>query len=397
MSNTKRRYRGGTIAAALGVAMSVALVGCGSGSGNSPSSSGSGVPGNSASSSASGDGSTNAKPITLFAGMTAVASSPEVDTTKWKKNVAHPTIGYAGINLINSFQVQRTKSAQLIAAEYGAKLVETNANNDAGKQVSDIQDLLAQGVDALVITPVNTDSLKAVLHRATQAKIPVIMEGSQVSSPDVLSQVYFTNQTFGQEAGQGLCDTLKGHGKVVMLRGVAGVQAETERYDTGKKAMQQCGLTIEGEAYGNWIYSGGQKAAQTLVAQYPKIDGIWSSGSEMTRAAIDVFKAAHRALVPMTGESENGYLQVWKANNLQSVAPIFPTWQTPEAVKLALKALRGEPIKQQYNLQLKPITNANLDQYLMPNLSKDWWSDGYDMGGKVIPYLTPDQVKKIFP
>ena len=382
MSNTRRRHRAGSVTAAIGVAMSLALlVGCGSGSGNS----------------SAGGGPANTKPITLFAGMDSIAPSLEVNTTQWKKDVAHPTIGYAGLNLINSFQVQRTKSAELIAAEYGAKLVETNANNDAGKQVSDIQDLLAQGVDALVVTPVNTDALKAVLRRATQAKIPVIMESAQVDSPDVLSQVYFTNQTFGQEAGQGLCDTLKGKGNVVMLRGVAGVQAETERYDAGKQAMQACGLTIEGEAYGNWTYAGGQKAAQTLIAQDPKIDGIWSSGSEMTRAAIDVLKSANRPLVPMTGECENSYLQVWKADNLQSVAPIFPTWQTPEAVKLALKALRGEPIKKQYNLQLKPITNANLDQYVMPALSKDWWSDGYAINGKVTAYLNPDQVKTIFP
>lgn len=324
-------------------------------------------------------------------------TAPMVDTAKYKKDKANYTIGYASLNLVNSFQVQREKSAEQVAARYGAKLVTTNANNNAATQVSNVEDLLAQGVDALVISPASLDSLKPVLRRAAQANIPVIVEGSDVNSSDVTSRVFATNASFGQIGGEGLCKIMSGKGKVVMLRGVAGIQAEKDRYDAAKAAMQKCGLEVEGEAYGSWTYAGGQQAAETLVAQYPQIDGIWSSGSEMTRAAIDVLKSNNRPLVPMTGECENGYLQIWQQEGLKSVAPIFPTWQTPESVKLALMALHGTAIKSKYELQLPAITDDNVKQFVNTSLSKDWWSDGVVINGKLQNYLTTDEIKKIFP
>ncbi len=368
------------VTACIGV---LSLAACGSGSSSAPE--------------ASGTAEAGGPQITLYAGMDESADAPMVDTAKYKKDKTNYTIGYASLNLVNSFQVQREKSAQQVAAKYGAKLVTTNANNDAATQVSNVEDLLAQGVDALVISPASLNSLTPVLKRASQAKIPVIVEGSDVDSTDVTSRVFTTNTAFGKTGGEGLCQIMKGKGKVVMLRGVAGIQSEKDRYDAAKTAMQTCGLQIEGEAYGDWTYAGGQKAMETLVAQYPQIDGMWSSGSEMTRAAIDVFKANNRRLVPMTGECENGYLQIWQKDKLKSVAPIFPTWQTPESVKLALLALQGKPIKSKYDLNLPPITDNNVDQFVNPALSKDWWSDGVIVDGKLQNYLSAEQVKEIFP
>ena len=376
-----------TLSAAIACLSALALAACSSAA---PSSS----PG---AADTTGSSGASAGSITLYPGMSTAPDSATVDTTKYKKDKSSYTIGYASLNLVNSFQVQREKSAELIAAQYGAKLVTTNANNDANTQVSNVEDLLAQSVDALVISPASLDSLKPVLRRAAQANVPVIVEGSNVNSTDVTSRVFATNATFGKAGGEGLCTIMKGQGKVVMLRGVAGVQAEKDRYDAAKAAMQKCGLQVEGEAYGSWTYAGGQQAAETLVAQYPQIDGIWSSGSEMTRAAIDVFKAHGRALVPMTGECENGYLQIWQQDKLQSVAPIFPTWQTPESVKLALMALHGTPIKSQYELQLPPITDDNVGQFVNASESKDWWSDGVLVDGKLQNYLTDAQIKQIFP
>lgn len=382
------------VTAVLSAVTITAVTGCG----GSSTTASTGSPSASGNSSASGSATADAGDgIPLYSGMSMIAASSDVDTSKYKSDVSNPKIGYASLNLVNSFQVQRSKSAELVAQEYGAELITTNANNDASTQVSNIEDLLAQGVDALVISPVNSDSLTPVLKRAAQANIPVIVEGTDVESTDVLSRVFSTNDAFGATAAKGLCDLMSGQGKVVMLRGIAGVQAETERYDAAKAEMEKCGLEVEGEAFGNWNYAGGQTAAETLVAQYPQIDGVWSSGSEMTRAAIDVFEAKGRPLVPMTGECENGFLQIWQDKGLKAVAPIFPTWQTPEAVKLALKALRGEQIKASYSLELPAITDANVSQFANTELSKDWWSDGVVASdGTLENYLTPDQVKTIF-
>jgi ribose transport system substrate-binding protein len=394
----KKASVGACLCALLGTAV---LTGCGSSKSNGTASSQAATTSGSGSSSATTSvgtsTSSSAGAIPLFVGMQAITASPTVTLTKYKKSVAHPVIGFSISDEVNSFQIQRLKEAQMVAKQYGATLVVANANGDSGKQVSDIEDLLAQDVSALIVEPVTNDALTSVFARAARADIPVVAEGSQVPPSEVASQVYATNQEFGKVDGEGLCTALHGKGKVVMLRGIAGLQAEQERYQSGEEAMKACGLTIEGQAYGDWDETDAEKAMETLIAEYPTIDGVWSSGAEMTEGAIQVLQEHHRPLVPTNGECENGYLEIVQKDHINSTSPLYPTWQSPEAVKVALNILRGEPVKEQYNLQLPPITSANASLFINSSLSADWWSDGYYKDGKVINYLTPAQVREIFP
>lgn len=338
------------------------------------------------------------QPIELFAGMEAAEPAEEVDTSAFATDDSSLVIGYASLNLANSFQVQRLEAAKLVAEEYGVEFIVTNANNDPSKQVADVEDLLAQGVNGIIITPATEESLGTVLGRATSANIPVIADGSQVTSPDITTQIFATNDYIGEVGGEGLCEILGGEGDVVMLRGIAGIQSETDRYDGARAALDGCGLNVVGEAFGNWEYAGGRAASETLVAQHPEIDGVWSSGAQMSRAFLDVLREEGRDFPPITGESENGFLQLWEEEELESIAPNFPTWQTPEAVKLMLLILRGEPVQASYELRLPPITNDTLDQFVNADLSDDWFSDGYVTEEQhVETYLTPEQVEQIFP
>ncbi len=106
----------------------------------------------------------------------------------------------------------------------------------------------------------------------------------------------------------------------------------------------------------------------------------------MTRGAIEAFQEANRPLVPMSGENLNGFLKQAAQLNLKTGAPQFPTWQAPEAVKLAVRALRGEPIKSSYLLKPPPVTDAKAA--VVPDVSDDYWVESY---------LTHDQIVEIFP
>ena len=373
---TARRRAG--IAAAV---VALALAGCGS------DDDGGGGGGGGGGGAAAGGGEA-AQGLTLYKGMDKVASGGEVDTSKFKSDKAKFTIGFSDVSLVNSWRVQARKTAEIKAKQWGVDLKVTDAGGDAKKQISDIEDLLTQGVDALVVSPAAPKPLAPIIERAAGTGIPVILWSGRVDSDQYTSEVVADDRYFGEVGGDYLCKALGGKGNVIALRGIAGISVETDRYEGAKSKMDACGLKIVGEEYGDWAFAKGKKATENLLAAHSDIQGVWSSGADMTRGALEAFEEANRDIVPMTGEPLNGFLKIWKKDDLKSVAPPYEPWQGAEAVKLAIMALQGKPISKDYVLKSEPVTDETLDDNIRPDDSDDFW---IDQG-----YLNDQEISQLF-
>jgi ribose transport system substrate-binding protein len=369
-------------AAIAAAVLVVALGGCG---GDESSSSGGG--GGGGGGEAAGGGAA-AQDLKLYKGMDEAASGGDVDTAKFKSDKGKFTIGFSDVSLVNSWRVQARKTAEIKAKEWGVDLKVTDAGGDAKKQISDIEDLLTQGVDALVVSPAAPKPLAPIIERAAATDIPVILWSGRVDSDQYTSEVVADDTYFGEVGGEYLCKALGGKGNVIALRGIAGISVETDRYDGAKSKMDACGLKIVGEEYGDWAFAKGKKAAENLLAAHSDIQGVWSSGADMTRGALEAFDEAGRDVVPMTGEPLNGFLKLWKKDNLKSVAPPYEPWQGAEAVKLAIMSLQGKPISKDYVLKSEPVTDETLDDNIRPDDSDDFW---IDQG-----YLNDQEISQLF-
>lgn len=397
-SKLRRRFLlGGAL-----VAAAATVVACSSGSSTGSSESSSSVTGgDSSTSSAAAESETtsasaedtntassgdNEATLDLFSSMTPRDGATPVDTSKFKTDKTDLTIGYVGFGLVNSWRVQALGSVKQAAEKLGVKLVITDAGGDATKQISDAEDVLARGVDALLISPVAPDAVVPVLEKATASGIPVIVWGSDVNTDDITSRVVSDDKYFGEQGAEQLIKDMGGTGKVIMLRGIAGNSVEQARYDGAASTLKQAGIEIVGEDYGDWAYDKGKKIAENLIAAHPDINGIWSSGAEMTRGAIDAMNEAGLPLVPMSGENQNGFLKLAAKVGLKTSGPVFPTWQGPEALKLAVRALHGEAIDNAY--LVKPPTVTDAEAAAIADVSDDYW---------VEDYLTLPEIKEIFP
>lgn len=375
MPARRRAARATSLLATVGAA--IALASCG---GDEEGSGGS----------ASGEKSTAAAtPVELFKDMKPAEGTKDVDTAKFKKDEESYTIGFADWEQINGWRTQARATAEMVSKDLGVELKVTEAPpGDSNKQIADVEDLLAQGIDALVIVPMAPEPLAPVIERAADSGIPVILWTAETTTDKWTAKILTDEFFFGQVGGKSLCDELGGKGDVVMLRGIAGNSVEKLRYDGARSEIDKCGLEVVGEEYADWNEAKGKAATETLLASQPDMDGIWSSGADMTRGAISAFQDEKKELVPMTGEHNNGFLKIWKETGIKSVAPVAPNWEGAEAVKLAVLSLRGEPIKRDYLIRPEPITNETLDQAIKPDLSDDYWVEGY---------LTDAQVEQIFP
>jgi len=318
--------------------------------------------------------------------MTPGQKAQAVDTSKFKTDKKQLKIGYVDFGAVNSWRVQALGETKLVAAKLGVDLIVTDAGGDATKQISDAEDTLARGVDALLVSPVAPDALAPIVERATASGIPVIIWGSDINTKKYTAKVVADDFFFGQDGAKKLVADLNGKGKVIMLRGIAGNSVEKARYDGAVSAFKGTDIKIVAEEYGNWAFDKGKSITETLLTAQPQIDGVWSSGAAMTRGAVQAFQEAKRPLVPMSGENLNGFLKLAAQLNLKTSGPQFPTWQGPEALKLAVRALRGMEIKSEYLLRAPSITDAS--KAAVPDVSDDYW---------VEDYLTKDQIKQIFP
>lgn len=143
-------------------------------------------------------------------------------------------VGYAGPTLNNQFFVGLSEGVQRGTEEYGFELRETNANGDAGQQFNQVTDLIQQGVDALVITPLDADGIVPAVEQANNADIPVFTLDRSANGGELASVVETDNVDAGQQAAQYIVDQLterygESRGRIANLQGLIGTTAARDR------------------------------------------------------------------------------------------------------------------------------------------------------------------------
>jgi ribose transport system substrate-binding protein len=299
----------------------------------------------------------------LPAGLLPPASTEQVPAGKFKK--AGPwTIGFSWPGVGNTWIVQNIQEVKY-AGSHDPNIKElrfVEANWQPAKQVADIEDLMAQKVDALIVAPIAVDLVKAQVDAAAKAGIPVIVFSPSGAFSGATVSIYAGGGAFGKTGGEFLKDRLHGKGTIWVFRGIA-----------GSGALKGTDIKIGAEVYGDWNYAKGKQLCENLVASGQPVDGIWFSGADMTRACFDVFKEIGKPLVPMTGEANNGFLRAWKAAGADSVGPIFTPGLATSMVHAAAALLDGKALYTAYYSDPKPITAANFDQYYRPDLNDAFW------------------------
>jgi len=306
-----------------------------------------------------------------------------VDTSKFKKKPPY-TIGFSNHSVVNSWRIQMVRELQAEADRHKDVIKDffiTDANGSISKQISDVQDLLAKGIDALVLAPLSPDALVPTVTKAVRQGVPVIVFNSSITG-GYTSFVGQDQVQFGYVIAKWLMQKMNCQGNLIVLDGVAGNSITEERFQGLEKAIKECSdpsqIKILARYPSDWAYDKGKLSTERALAAYPKIDGVWSQGGAMTQGAIEAFQAAHRSLAPMTGEDNNGFLKIWqklKPDGFSSCAGSEPTWEGAIALVFALRALQGEPVPKDFLVPVPTLTDENLDKYVRPDLSDSFWAN----------------------
>ncbi len=252
------------------------------------------------------------------------------------------TLGVSNTLVGNGWREQMICAIKAEARASGVvdNVVVINENADTTAQIGHIENLISQGVDAIIINPTDRDGLNSVIEEAISQGIVVVAVDQAVSAEG--AYVVTNDQTqYGELGARWLFEQLGGEGNVVEMRGIDGVPADTDRHNGFQAALADFpGITVVQETFTGWDPSvGAQQALDIITTQ--DVDGIWTSGIDYT--VVEQFQTANVPYVPIVGADNNGFVQqLIEIPDLVGAAVTNPPAIGGVGAAIAIQALQGE-------------------------------------------------------
>lgn len=216
-----------------------------------------------------------------------------------KLDLATATIGFAQSEKeANPFRITETESIKEEAAKRGIKLITTNAQSDLNKEIADIQSMIAQGAEALIISPLNSEGLEPALEAAQEAGVPIMTIDRLLTSKEAcVDYIGWIGSDFveqGRRAADALIAATGDTGEVAILLGASGVNVTVDRTQGFKEQLeaQQSGLTIVAEQTADFTREKGRSVTEQLISANPDLSAIYAENDEMALGAVAALKAA---------------------------------------------------------------------------------------------------------
>ncbi len=300
-----------------------------------------------------------------------------VDTSMYAKTPPWK-IGFSNASISNSWRVFFARHVEYEASKHPeiAEFYVTDAQDNPTKQLADVEDLLAKGIDLLIISPATEAALNPAVEKAMEKGVPVVVVDRKVTTDAYVTFVESSNYQMGKIMAEWLVEKLGGKGNIVMLSGIAGAGPAEDRLKGAMDVFKNYPeIKVLEQQYCDWSPVVGKQVMATLIQKYPQIDGVWADSALQGSGAIEALQEAGRPIPPITGEDMNRYLKMWKELGFEGVAVSFPTWQGQVAVQKAIDILNGIPVPRYVDCPRVIITKENLDQFVRMDLPDEFFMD----------------------
>jgi ribose transport system substrate-binding protein len=272
------------------------------------------------------------------------------------------TIGVSNTLVGNQWREQMVCAIKAQARVSGVvdDVVLANRDTDASGQISDMEGLISQGVDAIIVNPADRTALDDVIAVADEQGILVISVDQAVTA-EAAYNVTNDQVAYAELGARWLFEQLGGSGDVLYMRGFDGHPADADRNEGFQAALADYpDINIVEEVFTGWDPStGAQQALDILSTQ--QVDGIWTSGIDFP--VVEQFESAGHPYVPIVGADNNGFIQQLielEEDGLTGAIVTNPPPVGGVATAIAVDQLTGAEQHEQ-NTLLTPEVYDNID------------------------------------
>ncbi|MBB5223267.1 inositol transport system substrate-binding protein [Amaricoccus macauensis] len=258
-----------------------------------------------------------------------------------------------------------------------------DAQNDVGKQLNQIQNFVASGVDAIIVNPVDTDATVAMSQAANDAGIPLVFVNRQPANLDDLPETQAFVASDEKESGtletQEVCRLLKAAGKdkdganILVLMGELSNQAARQRTEDIHDviATPDCSfMKIIEEQTANWSRTQGTDLMTNWLSAGVKFDAVVSNNDEMAIGAIQAMKSAGvdmKDVVVGGVDATQDALAAMAAGDLDVTVFQDAAGQGKGALDAALSLAKGDKVDRKVFIPFQLVTPENLAEFQKAN------------------------------
>lgn len=262
------------------------------------------------------------------------------------------TIGLSVSTLNNPFFVSLKKGIEKEAEKRGMKVIIVDAQNDSSKQTSDVEDLIQQGVDALLINPTDSSAISTAVESANAVGVPVVTIDRSAEQGKVETLVASDNVKGGEMAATFIADKLGKGAKVAELEGVPGASATRER-GSGFHNIADQKLQVVTKQSADFDRTKGLTVMENLLQGHPDIQAVFAHNDEMALGALEAINSSGKDILVIGFDGNKDALASIKNGKLSATVA-----QQPELIgKLATEAaddiLHGKKVQKTISAPLK--------------------------------------------
>jgi ribose transport system substrate-binding protein len=287
------------------------------------------------------------------------------------------TIGFSQTGFNHPWRIAMLAALQAEACRHpNIKLIVLDGNVDVAKQSNDVRDLLTRGVDAVLLSPVESAALVPAARAVMAANIPLIVMDRDVPTDKTLF-IGQSNVTMGEGVAEKMAKDLGGKGAIVVITGLKGSSPAVDR-DQGMKNVlakyPDIKVLVTGD--GQWIRDPAVKLMEDYLTAYPKIDAVFSHAEESAWGAQLAIARANRCkddIKQYTFDGSNAGFKAVKADTFQADGNYTP-YIADIGLRAALYTLMKKPIPGETTYKLPghelvlpdspTVVAANADQWI---------------------------------
>jgi ribose transport system substrate-binding protein len=204
---------------------------------------------------------------------------------------AKKVLGIILIDLTNQFFVDMVEGGNQAAEDYGVEVIWKSSDGNIDKQISLMENFIEQGVDCILVNPIDSAALEGVIRQASEAGIPTVTMAGNVDVDTNYCTVYNDYENT-KIIGDIVANLVGGEGKVALLYGNKGNLVSDLRQAGFQEAMAAYPNIELIEQPMNWDPATGLKAAQDIIAANPDLKALHCVSDAVTLAAYQAIRDA---------------------------------------------------------------------------------------------------------
>lgn len=297
--------------------------------------------------------------------LSCFAAVAEEAQDKWAEGIV---IGYSELQASGAFGIAQKADVYKYADMYGAEIVFADADNDVSKQLADIEDFVAQGVDYIFIHAVDMNGYESGIAAAQEAGIPIILLAREINAEagvDYATYICSDGEWEGAAAMHAIADACGEDCRVIEITGQLGSSVGDER----SKGFNDCltqnypNATLVASQTANFARAEAQTVMENLIQSTGgEFDAVFAANDEMALGALQACRAAGLEDIVIIGvDAQKSAMESIKNDGLYGTvthSPLTGWW----AFWVVQRIENGEEVPIRIVRKENVVTKENLEE-----------------------------------